>query len=481
MLFRNHPLSAVEVLALTLIYGVTAFTVSFLLLVIIALALRLRPQLALDTPRALLGISFSASAVLTAAIAVWWVRFGTTPSWPELLTGLVLIVVFFLIATVAVSAALLSFSIYELKRVPALHRRSRVVPMTTAAAILIASLFLPTYAVQDKRTFEPPQQIVTAPTQARVVLVAVDGLTFDIFRANPTLALASSVEARPVAGGSATERWASVGTGVPPAVHGVRAVEGVRFRGGKHLMQSVSSVDFVLRDLAEAIHAATREPLPPTVRRRDYVWEIFAGRGMAAAAVNWWTTDDVRAGALESVNQETVFGAASRNGSPSETALRVDATASRLLLQALDRSHPQFATVYLPALDIILNRLPLDASAKLALSVRTVGALEALTKELRGRGYDIVLIGLPGDRQSGAAVIASTNPQLAARHASAYDVAPTLCQLLGFPASTEMPGRSLTGHEAARVTTFGPRATRATATKVNDEYYQSLRSLGYIR
>lgn len=485
MLFRNHPLSAPEVLALTLMYGVTAFAVSVLLLIVIALVLRLRPQLAVDTPRALLAISFAASAVLTAAMGVWWIRFGTTPSWPELLTGLVLVVVFFLIATVAVSAALLSFSIYELKRIPALHRKSRAVPMTTAAAILIALLFLPTYAVQDKRTSEPPQQIVTIPTKERVALLAVDGLTFDIFRATPTLghALDGSAPARPIPGGSATERWASVGTGVPAALHGVRAVEGVRFRGGPHLMQSVSTVDFVLRDLAEAVGMAAREPLPPTVRRRDYVWEILAGRGMPSVAINWWTTDDLHSGALQSVNQATVFGAAAKGGAatPAETALRVDATASRMLLQAIDRSHPQCATVYLPALDIVLNRLPIDASAKLALSVRTFAALDALINDVRRRGYDVLLIGLPGDRQPGSAVIAWTLPNVRARHASAYDIAPTLCQLLGFPDSDEMPGRSLIGRRLARVVSYGARQTHAVAANVNEEYYKSLRSLGYIR
>jgi len=485
MLFRNHPLSAYEVLALTLIYGVTAVAVSFLLLIVIALVLRLRPQLAVDTPRALLAISFSASAVLTAAIAVWWLRFGSTPSWPELLTGLVLVVIFFLIATVAVSAALLSFSIYELKRIPALHHKSRAFPMTTAAAILIALLFLPTYAVQDKRTSEPPLQIVTVPTTERVALLAVDGLTFELFRANPPLGsdLAGSVAARTINGGSATERWASVGTGVPAALHGVRAVEGVRLRGGRHLMQAVSSADFVLRNLAEAAGVASREPLPPTVRKRDYVWEIFAGRGMPAVAINWWTTEAVQAGALQSIDQSTVFSAAAADrGSPGEMAMHVDATASRMLVQSIDRIHPQIATAYLPALDIILNRLPLDASSKLALSVRTVSALESLIAAVRGRGYDVIVIGLPGDRQPGAAVIAWTMPGVRARRMpSAYDVAPTLCQLLGFPDSDEMPGRSLIGRRLARVLSYGARSPRGTATKVNDEYYQSLRSLGYIR
>src|ERR1051326_8093988 len=189
MLVRNHPLTAWETLALALMYGVTAFAVSTTLLIAIALVLRLRPQIVVDTPRALLGISFTASALLTAPIALWWTRFAAPPSWPELMVGLVLIVVFSLMVTVAVSAALLSFSIYELQRVPALHAKPRGVPMSIAATILIAILFLPTYFVQDTRaSAAEPMQIVTRPAAARVALIAVDGLTLDVFRAHPALA-----------------------------------------------------------------------------------------------------------------------------------------------------------------------------------------------------------------------------------------------------------------------------------------------------
>ncbi|HEY6140436.1 MAG TPA: alkaline phosphatase family protein [Thermoanaerobaculia bacterium] len=468
MLIRNHPLTAWETLALALMYGVTAFAVSTTLLVVIALVLRLRPALAVDTPRALLGISFTASALLTAPIALWWAGFGAPPSWPELFTGLALIVVFFLMVTVAVSAALLSFSIYELQRVPALHAKPRGVPMSIAAAILIAILFLPTYFVQDSRaSAAEPLQVVTRPANARVALIAVDGLTLDVFRAHPTLgrAFAGSAAAAPTQGRSSPERWASVGTGVPPALHGVRAVEGVRIRGGRHLIQFVSAADPILHN------AGRREPLPPTVRRRDYVWEVFAGRGVPVAAVNWWTTD----------SQPLVFAAARGD------ALRVDATASRMLLNATGPSprargegSPAFATVYLPALDIILNRLSVDSGTKLALSVRAIDAVADLVAEVKKRGYDVILIGLPGDRQSGAGVVAATFATPAS--ANAYDVAPTLCALFGFPATQEMPGRSIASTpELPRIATFGRRAARAEAGKVNDEYYKSLKSLGYIR
>jgi len=465
MLFRNHPLSGWETLAMAIAFGGTAAVAGFLLLVVVALVLKLRPALAIDTPRALLGISFAASALLSGAIAFWWSQFGAAPSLPELLVGLILTVTFFLIATVAISAALLSFSIYEFKRVPAIHQRSRGVPMTIAAAMLTALLFLPAYAAQERGTPDQPIQVVTSPTTHRIALIAVDGLTYEI---------AGGLPIAPMMERSTTERWASVGTGVPPRLHGVHAVEGVRFRGGRHLIQTLSSADVVLRDIAAAIRLADREPLPPTVRRRDYVWEIFAARGTPSLAVNWWTTDDVRSGALESIGQSSIFAAASGN------PLELDSGATKRALSSIDRSHPKFVTVYLPALDVILNRITLDRSTQLADSVRALDGIRATTEAIRSRGYDVIMLGLPGDRQSGRGVLTSTLA-FADRPATAYDVAPTLCALMGFPASSEMPGRSRVATELPRIASFGSRIVRAEDVKVNEEYYQNLKSLGYIK
>src|SRR5205814_4895907 len=170
MLFRNHPLTAAETLVMSLLYGVTAAAVSFLFLVALALLLRLRPSIAIDTPRALLAISIAAAALLAAPIAVWWVRFDAPPSLPELVTGLLLIALFFVVATIVVSATLLSFSIYELRRVPAFHQKPRGVPMTVAAALLIALLFIPAYATQKKATATTRLQGVPAAAERPTAL-----------------------------------------------------------------------------------------------------------------------------------------------------------------------------------------------------------------------------------------------------------------------------------------------------------------------
>jgi len=454
MLFRNHPLSPIEVSALALIYGATWLAVVFGFIVLIALVLKLRPALAVDTPRALLVISLAAAALLTALIGIWWSRFATPPTLPELVTGIGLTIVFFLMSTIVVSAALLSFSIYELKRVPAIHAHSRTVPMTIAAVVMLALLFIP---AQEKSSAQEPAQVVTTPATRRVALVAIDGLTFEIFasRADLVRPFVSERSVQTIDGASTTERWASVGTGVPTRIHGVRAIEGIRFFGGSHIIQTISDFDFPVRAFG------TRQPLPPTVRRRDFVWEVFEHRGMQVLAVNWWTSS-------EGVTQQTVFAQA--KGDP----LAVDTIAARHALG----SNAQFVTVYLPALDVILNRLPLDRSAQLAQSVRALDHLSQTIAALKSRGYDVILIGMPGDHQTGRAVIASTVTISPGK--SAYDVAPTLCALLGFPASSEMPGASLAG-DIPRIATYGNRTGSSASTKVDEEYYENLKSLGYIR
>jgi hypothetical protein len=469
MAVRNHPLGAFETLALFVSYAATRLVLAFVFMVVLALILKLQPSLPIDTPRALLAISLAAGALLTAPIAVWWYRFPTEPSVPELLFGAALCVIFFLVTTTVVSAALLSFSIYELQRVPAIHQKPRGVPMAIAAVVLIALLFVP--ALGDREPTPLAPMVVTTPTTSRVALIAVDGLTHQILQSRPDLVagLRFVTAIRAIPGGSTTERWASLGTGVATERHGVRAIEGVRFRGGSHVLQRISRADFVLLTLAPLARIARREPLPPTVRTRDYIWELFAERGVPAVAINWWATADAHSAGLNVIGPESIFTAA--HGEP----LRVDALATSRFLEALDRRKPRFAAVYLPALDVILNRIELDPAAKLASSLRALDGIAIVSTLARARGYDVVLVGMPGDGQRGSAVIASTLP-LRAR--SAWDIAPTLLALFGFPASQEMPG----GASQPRIAGYGARDSDVgAATVLNEEYYENLKSLGYIR
>lgn len=473
MLLRNGRLSAVETLLLFAIYGAFWFAISFAFVVVVALLVKIRPELAVDTPRALLAISIAASAMLAIPIVVWWFRFDALPAPLELAIGGALGALFFIVAAIVVSAALLSFSIYELQRIPALHQRSRTIPLAAGAGALIALLFVPARGTGEPAT--PPSQIITRPANIRFALVAVDGLTWDIAQSRPAL-LAPFVASFPMASApapSAAERWASLGTGVPARFHGVRALAGVRLAGGNRVLQSISGADFLLRDAAPVIGIARIQPLPPTVRRRHFVWESLAARGVPVVAVNWWTSSSEKSGALTSIGQETIFGAA--HGEP----LRLDATALRRLQAAVGESNPRFVTVYLPALDVILNRLDSDRSTQLAQSLRAMDGISGTVQWLRGRAYEVLLIGIAGEGQSGQGVLASTialdEPQ------SSWDVAPTVAELAGFPASEEMPGRSAVKTSEPRIVTYGERSRTESAPRLNQEYYESLKSLGYIR
>jgi len=473
MLFRNAPLSPFETLELYLTYAAAWLLFSFVLVILIALVLKLRPALPIETPGALLGISFGAGALLVLPVAIWWYRFDAAPPMSELFAGVALTAIFFLVATIVVSAALLSFSIYEVQRVPAIHQKPRTVPMAVAAIVLIALLFVPAYAVRERTAIEP--MIVVAPTTERIAFIAVDGLTNEILQSRPELVRAlHPIPLPPIAGASTTERWASLGTGVPTSAHGVRAIEGVRFRGGRHILQRISRGDVVLMNAAPLAGVARREPLPPTVRRRDYIWEITAARGIPSLAVNWWTTADERHGALTSIGQESIFNPARGD------ALKVDALATTRFLTELDRRYPRLATVYLPALDVILNRMQLDQTNQLAQSIRALDNLTNVIAQARGRGYHVIVAGLPGDRQLGQAVLAS-NLRFD-QQASTWDIAPTILTMFGFPLSREMPGKALRGTpQEPRIATYGKRNAAQAVQSVNEEYYQNLRSLGYIR
>ena len=77
-------------------------------------------------------------------------------------------------------------------------------------------------------------------------------------------------------------------------------------------------------------------------------------------------------------------------------------------------------------------------------------------------------------------MIASTLPLQ--RATTAFDVAPTLLEILGFPLSNEMPGRSLLSERSEpRIESYGNRTASGPAPQLNDEYYENLKSLGYIR
>ncbi len=484
MVVRNRPIAPMDAAVLFGVYLVLAALDQFALLVLIALALRLKPTLALDRPAALTGVSIALASVVAAGIMVWWAGFGGAPTTLELGIGVGLVILVLVVATLVFSAALLSFSIHETKRIPRVAQKDRTLPLIIVAVVVTLVIVGWVYRAAESPVVEPPTQIVVAATDARVALLAVDGMTWDLFSAQrpSDLPLAFATPVSPLEGThSSAERWATIGSGTAPSAHEVRAIDGIRLAGSERVLQSISRWDLAIGAVATATGLAKRIPLPPRVRRRHYVWEILGSRGISAAAVNWWVTDDEALPTLLSVSQATVFGAAARSEGDSTTlALSIDLDAIARIEDAVESRQPRFVTAYLPAIDIVLNRIELDPSARVAASTRAAVAVFRAARHLRQEGYEVVIVGMPGEGEEANAVVAST---LAASAPPTLDtLAPTLLVMMGFPVSDEMSSDLfLTIEIPSRIPTYGDREKPSESQTATDEYYESLKSLGYIQ
>ncbi len=479
MISRNAGLPPLESITIFGLYFSAAFLLGLALHFVVAFGLKAKPGFGIENPRRLMVIAMGLSGTIALALVAWWTAFPTEPAMSEVLTFLALLLICFLVSSIVISAALLSFSIHETHEIPTIHRRSRTVPL------LIGVLLLAVIMGQVFRSNRPQQevaaqQVVVRPSDSRIAFIAVDGLTPELFELRPELQhdFRKVTVAPEPEGSSAPEVWATIGTGTPPPLHRVRSVEGVRLAGRERVMQSLSPLDYPLRLVAPAIGIAERQPLPPSVRDRHYVWEILAERGIPSLAINWWTSEDRAGGALMSVSQESIFRRAASEGiDPVGLAIRVDATAIETLESAATDRDFRFLTIYLPALDVITNRISSTERERLAATIQALDQITMLVRHLGESGWNVVLVGTAGDSE-GKSVIA-TNLDLASNDLRLDDIAPTLLALYGFPASTEMTGEPL-APAAERISSYGSRESRET-TPVSDDYYENLKSLGYIQ
>jgi hypothetical protein len=483
MIVRNRPVPLALSVLLAAGYLLFTFLLVGALVTVTALALKARAAATVDHPRLLTGIALALSVLLSLWIAVWWSGFTEPPKAIETVLVALLVLLLAAAGTVVFSAAILSFSVRESRQIPAVARPARSLPILFGGAAMILLTLGATRIGTPQPRRERPQQIVTAPTDARVALLAVDGLARPLFDARPALRAPFVAEAslRFPPASSATERWASAGTGTPRELHQVRSVESLRLPLGERVLQDVSRFDPLATEAARKLRLVRRQPLPSAIRERDYVWEILAGRGVPSLAVNWWVTARAEAGALRSIPQEAIFADAAGTD-PAARAVAIDDHALRALARELDRRDARFATAYLPALDIIVNRVEVSQERKLALSLAALDGIAAAVADLRKRGFQVILIGSAAESGGGEGVIAATFP-LARTEAGAADLAPTLLDLFGFPASREMNGRSLLPRSSqARIDSFGSRSPAAGAEPVDStEYHEALRSLGYVR
>ncbi len=481
MLLRNFPVEAASAVLLSASYAFAAFLILFIMLLAVALLLRLRPSLGIQRPFALTLISMLPAGLACLLVAAWWWSFRTAPDLRELILGGALIFALFVVSTYVSSAALLTLSIQQTGTVPSHHQKRRGVPLTIGGVIILALILLPTLLGARPSAIAAPQQVPIRQNDRRMALLAVDGLTQTLFDSTPTLRqqFVAEVGTHSVGAASPAELWASIGTGTEPETHQVFAVDGVKLIFSDQPLQSTSALDPVLRQFLPSAGAARLVALRPTLRRRAYIWEVLASRGVTAVSVGWWASEDLQSAALSGISQETLFLGTPRELTGGSAALAVDQKAGLTFRNLTDRSRPRMATIYLPALDIVNHRLAVSPTERIATSIRLLSDLSGLVAWIRSRGFDVLLVGTPGDG-SAPGVIASTFPLLPAM--GQKDVAPTVYDFFGFPATEEMKGRSrLPDTSQTRLTSYGSRQSSKTAHPADDEYYEKLRALGYIQ
>jgi hypothetical protein len=483
MLWKNRPVAPADLGGMLLLYLAGTFTAALALIILAVLLLKIRVEVGVRRPAILTAVAAAVAALATGGVLLWWSGFELPPERFELLLGAPLLLLAALAAIRVVETALLSFAIHEARRLPEHMLQAKTRWTIAAGALLLTlALALPLLTAGGRADLIPPEQIVKTPHEGRLAFIAVDGLTRELFESRPELAarfrFATSARTGPPT--SPAERWITIGTGTLERHHGVHSLHAVRLRGSGEILQSTSRFDPFLA-LAGRARLITHEPLAPAGRQRHYLWEIFAGRGVTSLAVNWWASEDRSGAGLAAQSQETIFAAAAgASSSPADLANQLEQTAIERFTAALTELEPDFATIYLPALDILNHRIDVEPTVRLAHSVEALTRLQQLLRSVRADGYEVIVLGLPGRGGRGEAVVASSLPLRS--ELELVDLAPTLADFFGFPASEEMPGRSaFPDSNQTRISTFGSRSERAAPSPLSREYYENLRSLGYIR
>jgi hypothetical protein len=358
----------------------------------------------------------------------------------------------------------------------------------------------------------------------------------------------------PSAGNPAT-LWTTVATGLPPEKHGVEGFETTRVAGLDRyvpLRSGGPGFEDALAVVLPFLGFARRAPLSTSSLTARPLWELFSEKGVRVAVVNWWATwpaPDVRGvvvsdrtfakldlrqekkagdlafeaetypkAALDLVREvwQECEGTGQAAPATSSVGSRMDRfhealTQALLAKQGQDPWPKQyeFVAVYLPGLDIAEHELLGPAQGLGSGQLGTVleelrgmrrelnDWLSTLAREAEAHQATLLVVGTPSrrDRPSGAKgfyalggrdVVPGLLPAL-----GVYDLAPTILALMGFPVSSEMPGRAhlelfaspQVPTEVATLETYGPRPPGGSApgSAFDQEYRQWLRGNGYIQ
>lgn len=158
-----------------------------------------------------------------------------------------------------------------------------------AAALLISTAAVDTPRGPD----HPPLTIVSHGWRLRVIAIdGFDAAMFDAF-VGDLAARFPNLRARiqPQDTSDPARAWTTIATGVPPDVHGVRAIETRRVAGLQGRVAANAGPIVTAIGAATDLLRLTR----PSVASRDErraktIWEVAEEAGLRTAVVNWWAT-----------------------------------------------------------------------------------------------------------------------------------------------------------------------------------------------
>lgn len=359
-------------------------------------------------------------------------------------------------------------------------RRGVFLAVAVAGMIAAASLF---ELRREPEAVRPPQP---SGVLDEVRVIAVDGLELDgpVSRTSPRLKDLFDIGATgwwPAQKGTPPEIWMNLATGVPPARHGVRALERVRPVGSSLALRPPPGTAWYMRGVGRALGLVESAPVSARDRRSLTFWEVYSSAGLPSAAVGWWSSGPWPGASV--VGNEDVLARA-------KAGVDVDRIAVEALRKTSGRGAVTLSTAYLPSSDIVRA----DAAARALALSHVESFLEEQVAELLNRTQTLVLIVLAVDSHppEGGLGRMIVFDRAAARGAKVRiqpeDVAPSILARAGIPAAADLPGHSATALfdarflERATVPSYGPRILMAPGqgTVSDREYLEKLRSLGYL-
>lgn len=375
-----------------------------------------------------------------------------------------------------------------------------VAAFTGASALLLATVRPSTDAASPR--------LAVVNSYAPIRLIAIDGFdpaTYERLKDHlPNLRTALGgprVRLQPQDTSDPARAWTTIATGLPPALHGVHAIETRRVAGLSGAFSSGGRLHVV--GMATDLLRLTRPSVASAQDRKvKTMWEVAEQAGLRTAVVNWWATwpanpdgglmitdrgllrlehggnldaeigppalyDTLRA-AWPRVREQAAAQASAAfadTGEPAITATlrrsaELDATLVALL-RSLPPPRRDFDVIYLPGLDIAQNSLLPATDPVSASSVASrVDALEKYYAFLDGviapllerkEHEQVMILTQPGRVRSSVGGLLAVCPDAPTApgdvsHAASPapdDVAPTVLYALGLPLSRELAGSAL--------------------------------------